>query len=130
MSDKQEVLQNLKNSLDRLEEYLKLPIVNDRDRAGTIQGFEFCFELSWKTIQKFAREMGVVFASPKQAFSYAIQEGLIPVEQEKSWLAMLDDRNLTSHAYKKAEADAILGRLPNYRPLMEALYREIVKKWK
>ncbi len=102
---------NFRKTLDELKTYLSLPIKNNRDQAGIIQAFEFTFEQSWKAIQKTASSQGVSIASPKTAFSFAMQSGWFPDSEEDKWLQMISDRNLTSHTYKKNLADEILNRI-------------------
>jgi nucleotidyltransferase substrate binding protein (TIGR01987 family) len=129
MSDRIQALDNLRDAIDRFDEYLQLPIANDRDKAGTIQGFEFCFELAWKTLQKFAMEMGISVGSPRQSFVYGLREGLIPLAEEDLWLQMLADRNLSSHTYKKKTADDVLSRLPTYLPVFSNFEVALRRKW-
>ena len=45
-------INNLEKAHSKLEEYLSLPILNDRDRSGIIKAFEFTFELAWEDIPK------------------------------------------------------------------------------
>ena len=130
MSDRTTALTNLKNAVLKFEEYLNEPIRTDRDKAGVIQGFEFSFELSWKTIQKYGADMGVQFASPKRAFSYALKEGLIPLDEESLWLKMLNDRNITAHTYKSEVANEVLSRLRDYVAPICKLAEALEQKWK
>jgi nucleotidyltransferase substrate binding protein (TIGR01987 family) len=108
---KKNEIQNFSKTIHQLELFLGLPIQNDRDRAGIIQAFEFTFEQSWKSVQKIAGHQGVNVASPKQAFSFALSAGWIVSENEKKWLKMIEDRNLTSHTYKEELAKEILSRI-------------------
>lgn len=90
-------LENLEKAMVSLHEYLKDPIITNRDRAGVIQGFEFCYELFWKAFKKIAEDHGKTPGSPKQAFSEALQIGLITPEEELLWIQIMKDRNLASH---------------------------------
>jgi nucleotidyltransferase substrate binding protein (TIGR01987 family) len=115
-------LTNFESTLAELKRYLALPIVNDRDRAGIIQGFEFCFEQCWKALQKTAAKQGVQVGSPKMAFTFALNVNLIPATEEPQWLALIRDRNLTSHTYQKAVALEVLGRVSgDYLGMFERL---------
>lgn len=104
-------LTNFKSTLKSLDEFLAEPIKNDRDKAGIIQAFEFTFEQCWKALQQEAYEQGVQVGSPKSAFRFAMEVGLIDPKEEKVWLEMLEDRNLTSHTYKKELADQVISRV-------------------
>lgn len=67
MADVLTALANLERAFAELESYLALPIAHGRDKAGLIQGFEFTFELFWKTFQKLAPEAGLEASSPREA---------------------------------------------------------------
>lgn len=101
-------LENFRRTLAQLERFLQDPILNDRDRAGIIQSFEFTFEQSWKAIQKVGGRMGSPVGNPKQAYTLAIQSGWIQRVDEDRWIRLLGDRNLTSHTYKEDLAKAVL----------------------
>jgi len=123
---------NFKKTLEELDAFLKLPIQNDRDIAGIIQAFEFTFEQCWKSIQKIAGAQGVEVGSPKSAFSYALQNSWIRLEDELSWLELLKDRNLTSHTYHEDLAREVLQRIQTrylqmFQELLPALERQGVK---
>ncbi len=44
---------------------------------------------------------------------------------EKAWLAMLADRNLTSHTYDEELAQAVYSRLPQHLLLLQQLQRTL-----
>lgn len=102
----------------RLREVLKAP-ESDITRDAAIQRFEFCFELAWKSIQERARNEGLDCQSPRDCLRVAFKTSWI--ESEPGWLAMLDNRNRTSHTYDEELAKAVFRRLPNYLPLFDSL---------
>jgi nucleotidyltransferase substrate binding protein (TIGR01987 family) len=106
----------------RLREVLSAP-ESDVSRDAAIQRFEFCFELAWKSIQERAREEGLDCQSPKACLQIAFKMSWI--ESEQGWLAMLQDRNRTSHTYDEDLAKAVFRRLPNYLPLLDALLNKL-----
>lgn len=56
----------LKKASARFNEF-KTNMQDDRDKAGAIQAFEFCYELSWETLKKLLESRGVLdLASPKK----------------------------------------------------------------
>jgi nucleotidyltransferase substrate binding protein (TIGR01987 family) len=109
-------------AIARLHEILKAP-ESDVIRDAAIQRFEFCFELAWKSIQERARDEGLDCQSPKGCLRVAFKTSWI--ENEQGWLAMLEDRNRTSHTYDEDLAKAVFRRLPNYLPLLDALLNEL-----
>jgi nucleotidyltransferase substrate binding protein (TIGR01987 family) len=109
-------------AITRLHEVLKAP-ESDVSRDAAIQRFEFCFELAWKSIQERAREEGLDCQPPKGCLRIAFKTSWI--ENEQGWLAMLDDRNRTSHTYDEDLAKAVFRRLPNYLPLLKAFLNRL-----
>lgn len=105
---------NCQKALTKLKEFLDIAKENDVDymHAAVIQAFEYNFELFWKIYQKLANQEGEKIGSPKQAFSYAFQSGLI--KEENVWLNILNDRNLTTHTYHQEIADQIFTRIAKY----------------
>ncbi len=41
------------------------------------------------------------------------------IDDEKMWLEMLDDRNITSHAYKYEDAKRVFGNIKLYLPILK-----------
>jgi len=119
-------LENFTATLASLKSFLDMPIQTDRDKAGIIQAFEFTFEQCWKALQQHAASSGVSVGSPKSAFTYALQNNMINAKNERVWLEMLEDRNLTSHTYKKELADQVIKRIRDqYLTAFEGLLRAI-----
>ena len=86
---------------------------NDVVRDGLIQRFEFTYELAWKTTKEYLQDLGIVDKnSPKAVIKEAYAQKLIV--NEKNWLLMLNDRNMTSHVYKEEMAQEIAERITKY----------------
>ncbi|WP_084505060.1 HI0074 family nucleotidyltransferase substrate-binding subunit [Acetobacterium malicum] len=105
-------VENLKKAVDRLSEGIlelqanKSSIVRD----GVIQRFEFTTELAWKAAREYLMDQGFVdINSPKSVMKEAFSYGLIT--EDKIWIQLLNDRNLTSHIYKEEIADEICYRI-------------------
>lgn len=78
----------------------------DMARDALIQRFEFTFELAWKSLKEFLIYSGYVEATaPRSVLELAYREGFI--SNEAVWIAMMNDRNLTSHVYKEEQAKEI-----------------------
>ena len=58
-------------------ELFRSHILDEQDRAGAIQAFEFCFELAWKTIKRILTQKGIDVRSPRDAFREAAANNLI-----------------------------------------------------
>jgi nucleotidyltransferase substrate binding protein (TIGR01987 family) len=108
----------LSQALVRLEQALGVPedaIVRD----ACIQRFEFTFEMAWKAIQAHARAQGLPCVSPRDCLRTAFRLGL--VEDDPGWMAMVEDRNRTTHTYDEASARAIYTALPGHARLLATL---------
>ncbi|MCB8817176.1 HI0074 family nucleotidyltransferase substrate-binding subunit [Desulfosporosinus shakirovi] len=101
MSKLKDKLSNFNNELQRLKEAdkeHKKQGVSDVVRDGFIQRFEFTYELAWKTTKVFLEDTGILDVnSPKAVIKEAYAQKLI--SDEKNWLLMLNDRNMTFHMY-------------------------------
>ncbi|MEF8792068.1 HI0074 family nucleotidyltransferase substrate-binding subunit [Thiohalorhabdus sp.] len=91
----------------------------DLNQGAIIQRPDFCFELAWKAIQIAAPEEGLTCSSPKGCLRVAFQQRWL--DDEQTWLATLEDRNRTSHAYHEEFARQLYGRLANYRAPLSRL---------
>lgn len=115
-------LEQLAPALDRLAEALQLE-ADEIVRDAAIQRFEFCFELSWKAVQQRARKEGLDCASPRRCFEHAWRQGWL---EEAPALAMISDRNLTSHTYNRELAAKVYSRLGEHLETLRALREALV----
>lgn len=104
------LLPDMEKAVNRLGEVLALP-KTEIVRDSAIKRFEFCFDLSWKTLKAFLEEQqGVSVASPKEAFREAYRQKVIGYDN--FWLELADKRNLTVHTYREAVAEEVYAILP------------------
>ena len=106
------------HALARLEHALGIPedgIVRD----ACIQRFEFTFEMAWKALQAHVGTQGLSCMSPRDCLRAAFRLGL--VEDDSGWMAMVEDRNRTTHTYDEASARAIYTALPGHARLLTNL---------
>jgi nucleotidyltransferase substrate binding protein (TIGR01987 family) len=116
-------------AVDRLNDALKYDLENDLLRAGLIQYFEFTWELAWKVMKMALEEEGLMqINSPRSVIKAAYQNGLI--DDEKAWLAMLDDRTIIAHSYDQSYAEALAARIPVHAIAFNELITKINKKEK
>ncbi|MBL7004092.1 MAG: nucleotidyltransferase substrate binding protein [Gammaproteobacteria bacterium] len=108
------------NALQRFDEALAQDLSNPLAIDGSIQRFEFCFELGWKLVKKMLMDIeGLEALSPKKSLQLAFLLGWI--DDEQVWLKMLNDRNLTSHTYREEYALEIYSHLPAHLKNMRLL---------
>lgn len=91
----------LRKALVSLEKALN-EAKNEITRDATIQRFEFCIELSWKTAKKI---MGTASTAPKTVIREMAQNNLI--SDVEFWLEAIDKRNMSSHTYNEVLADEV-----------------------
>ncbi|MFZ4803875.1 MAG: nucleotidyltransferase substrate binding protein [Synechococcus lacustris] len=106
--------------------------LNQLEKEGVIQRFEYCFELAWKTIKDYLEDGGFVFAivTPRQVLKDAYAAKILGDGQV--WIDMLDHRNLLSHTYSpvvfEQAVEAIHTRyLAGIAQLHDFLHREAMK---
>lgn len=122
-------LAKLEKAFVQLKKMLDLPQEHEGRREAIIQCFEFVVELNWKAMKHFLKAVEEIEANtPKSVFREAFAIGWI--DNEELWVEMLKDRNLSSHTYNEDLANEILGRIPNYIPLISETFdrlKEVVK---
>ncbi len=107
-------------ALVRFEDAMRAPAATDLVKAGCIQYFEFCFELAWKAIKAATGELGLPpCQSPKACLSVAFTQGWI--DNELTWLRMLEARNRMSHTYSSVRALEVYGSLAGFVPALRSL---------
>ncbi|AJF06590.1 HI0074 family nucleotidyltransferase substrate-binding subunit [Geoalkalibacter subterraneus] len=89
---------NYEKAYLRLEEAINQENLNELERNGLIQRFEFTLDLAWKVLKDFLQEKGFVFKpSPKDTLRMAQQGEYISYAQEL--IDGLEIRNELSHDY-------------------------------
>ena len=101
--------------------------LNELEREGVIQRFEYTFELSWNVLKDRLEYDGVNIAplTPRQVIREAFQARLI--EDCETWIDMLTDRNLMSHTYDFERFEAVVRNIHSrYLAILEALYQRLI----
>jgi nucleotidyltransferase substrate binding protein (TIGR01987 family) len=116
-------LENFGRALRRFDAALQepdTPIVRD----GTIQRFEFSYELLWKTLKSFIEGIhGLRVVSPRQAFKEAFALELI--DEEDVFLEMLESRNILAHTYDEEQARGVYQKCPLFLAAMKQVYERL-----
>jgi len=107
-----EIFDDFNRALERLKEALKED-ANESSIAvdGTIQRFEFTFELAWKLAKAALNYSGVEVDTPRLVIKEAYKAKLI--KDGQGWIDMLEDRNKTSHIYDEQAAMEIYKKIKN-----------------
>lgn len=119
------LLADFQRAAGRLSDALAQP-ESEFIRDASIQRFEFCFELAWKSIQTVARIEALDCTSPRAAFSMAWRTGWI--SNEEVWLDMLENRNKTSHTYHEVTAEEVFASLPRFLPELQLLHQTLTAR--
>ena len=97
--------------------------LNQLEKEGVIQRFEYCFELAWKTVKDYMEASGIVFdvVMPRQVIKDAFAAKVL--NDGATWIAMLDHRNLLSHTYNPVVfVQAVAAIHQRYLPQLEQLH--------
>jgi nucleotidyltransferase substrate binding protein (TIGR01987 family) len=97
--------------------------LNQLEKEGVIQRFEYCFELAWKTVKDYMEASGVVFdvVMPRQVIKDAFAAKVLA--DGATWMAMLDHRNLLAHTYNPAVFEQAVAAIhQRYLPSLEQLH--------
>lgn len=94
---------------------------------GVIQRFEFTFELLWKTLREHLSFLGKNVNNPRDTLKEAFRQQIIT--EETAFLAMLEDRNISTHAYDFETTRRIFGHIQSeYIQVMQTLLVELKKR--
>ena len=104
---------NYTRALEQLERFFEPPALNEREQQGLIKAFEYTFELAWNTLRDLLRSQGnETLLGSRDMLREAFRLELL--QDGESWMLMIQDRNLTSHTYNLATADAIAANIQKH----------------
>ncbi|MCO4785247.1 MAG: nucleotidyltransferase substrate binding protein [Marinomonas atlantica] len=111
-----------KKAYAQLQEALQLMAereLSNIEKQGSIQAFEFTYELAWNVLRDYLVWQGAETISGSRD---AIREGYKRelISDGHAWLAMLQDRNRTVHTYNEATANQIIENLRSSYALLFA----------
>jgi len=116
----QVIVADYKRAVAELREALDSNPTSRLEQAGCIQYFEFCFELAWKSLKSLALYHGLSDAeSPRSALRVAFSQRWL--DDEPTWLEMLECRNRMSHTYSSAAALDVYARLSDFADVLRQL---------
>lgn len=102
-------LNNFSKALIQLTKFIEKGELNELEKQGLIQAFEYTFELAWNTIRDYFEAQGETgILGSRDAVRLAFKRGLI--EDGETWMDMITSRTLTSHTYNEDTAEMIAGK--------------------
>lgn len=115
--------QNYEKAFHRLKEAIEQDELNELERNGLIQRFEFTIDLAWKVMKDFLEYKGFSFKpSPKDTIRLAQESEYIDYAQEL--IDGLVIRNELSHDYDGEKFDTYEKQLrKDVFPALEKLYQ-------
>ncbi len=119
-------LKPTQDALKNLEQALSISKPNDLERDGTIQRFEYCYEILWKIAQKIFKENEVTAETPKAMFRELGRLGWI--SNVEDWFTFQKARNETSHEYGLKFAQHSYALAKKFLPLAQDLYQILQEK--
>ncbi len=97
---------NYEKALNQLTRFIQKGNLNELERQGLIQAFEYTYELAWNTIKDYFEAQGDVnILGSRDAFRLAFKRGLL--ENGETWMQMISSRVASSHTYNEDVAEKI-----------------------
>lgn len=93
-------------------EYYRQNIKTEERELAAIQTFEYCFELTWKTMRRLLERRGETTNSPRETLRSAAREGFI--SDPELWFTFLVQRNHTVHCYNDEVASHVVKIMPQF----------------
>ena len=99
-------LNHFSKALSQLTKFIEKGALNELEKQGLIQAFEYTYELAWNTLKDYFEGQGETnINGSRDAFRLAFKRGLI--ENGETWMDMVRSRTLTSHTYNEDVAEKI-----------------------
>jgi nucleotidyltransferase substrate binding protein (TIGR01987 family) len=108
------------DALKNLVAALSISNPSDLERDGTIQRFEYCYEIIWKLSQRILKDNEISADTPKTVFKELGRLGWI--DNVEDWIEFQKSRNQTSHEYGKALAEKSYNLSKVFLPLAQKLF--------
>ncbi|MDR3689850.1 MAG: HI0074 family nucleotidyltransferase substrate-binding subunit [Fimbriimonas sp.] len=119
-------IEKLRRSLVALQEFLEKPANSKLDHAGIVFGFVVAFEHAWKCLEDRVSDLGYATRKIKPILDTILKAGLIPASDEKIWMQMLEDKNLSWHVYDEDQACELAGRIRStHLEALDSLYHRL-----
>jgi nucleotidyltransferase substrate binding protein (TIGR01987 family) len=118
----------LEQALKKWKQALDAPF-SDLSRDASIQRYEFSFELLWKVVKKYLKEIeGFECNSPKSCFREVRMTLEMNEDDIETCISMTEDRNLSVHTYSEEMANSLYAKLPEYVRVSKLIAKKIKEK--
>ena len=103
-------MENFTKAYNKLREAVSIYTqLNDIEKEGMVQRFEYTFELAWKTLKDYLESKGEIEKFPRDVIKKAFETQLIA--DGGLWLEMLDNRNIMAHTYDETNFNTIIDKI-------------------
>jgi nucleotidyltransferase substrate binding protein (TIGR01987 family) len=105
-------LSHYAKALSQLTKFIEKGRLNELEKQGLIQSFEYTYELAWNTLKDYFEAQGETnMHGSRDVFRLAFKRGLI--ENGETWMDMIKSRILPSHTYNEDVAEIIAADIIN-----------------
>ena len=120
----EKTLETLNSSIKKLQEVEPESYYYTELRDSSIQRFEYSLDTLWKYLKEYLQiKHGIqAAASPKTIFKQCLDLKEISETEHAILRDMVEDRNLTSHAYNVELAEKIAYAIPDYYTHLYAIF--------
>ena len=109
----------------KFEEFRK-HLDTEQNKAGSIQAFEFCYEVAWKMIKRFCEKGGKSPYTLKEIFREAAVSGLI--SDPRKWFRFIEIRNITVHTYNEKNVELVISIFDEFSDAVDELIKNLEKR--
>ncbi|UFU00203.1 nucleotidyltransferase substrate binding protein [Radiobacillus kanasensis] len=118
----QQRINSAEKALSSFAELVDLKEPSSVERDALIKRFKFSFEACWKAAKQYLYDIeGIDVASPKGVMRSLRENSILNEDEAIKGIGMVDDRNLTVHAYNKEVAVKIQANLKEYYQLLVSI---------
>ncbi len=122
-------IRNAERSLERLRAVAAKPLDEDYERLdATVHRFNIAFETLAKALDTFLESRHRLGPTARGVSRFELLRTayrLRLIEDEETWIDILDARNATSHEYDQDKALALYEEIKRYLPHLERLLSRI-----
>ena len=104
---------NYKKALSQLQKFIAEEKLNDLEKQGLIQSFEYTYELAWNVMKDYFTYVQAVesIGGSRDAIRLAFRNGLI--QDGANWMDMIESRIKSSHTYNEEILISICDKIFN-----------------
>ena len=120
---------NYTKALGQLQKFIDKGNLNELEKQGLIQAFEYTYELAWNVMKDyFEYQAEEAIRGSRDAIRLSFNRGLIT--DGKAWMDMIESRIKSSHTYNEDTAEEIVDKILNtyftcFMTFKETLEKEI-----